>query len=185
MHTCAQHIHTSELTVYTHTTMHVHMSTHMCAQEHMCLHTRVPSALPPFHTYPSGGEGDALPHQPGGPVTQGRDRRAASRLPSGQVTCSRNTSSKKPPGLPVTLGCWGQDQPGTLGRRLGCSVPGRDYQRPWGQGCPGGRGGIGVGGPQDSWRTAGRGDSGLAPVGLHAAPQEVKVRSRSLLRLEF
>lgn len=151
----------------------------------MPTHTCVPSALPPFHTYPSGGEGDALPHQPGGPVTQGRDRRAASRLPSGQVTCSRNTSSKKPPGLPVTLGCWGQDQPGTLGRRLGCSVPGRDYQRPWGQGCPGGRGGIGVGGPQDSWRTAGRGDSGLAPVGLHAAPQEVKVRSRSLLRLEF
>lgn len=90
----------------------------------MPTHTCVPSALPPFHTYPSGGEGDALPHQPGGPVTQGRDRRAASRLPSGQVTCSRNTSSKKPPGLPVTLGCWGQDQLGHSGGASGARCQG-------------------------------------------------------------
>ena len=58
MHTCAQHIHTSELTVYTHTTMHVHMSTHMCAQEHMCLHTHVCPAPSPHSTrIPQEGRG--------------------------------------------------------------------------------------------------------------------------------
>lgn len=79
--------------------------------------------------------------QPGGPVTQGRDRRAAL-LPSGQVTCSRNTSSKETAGLPVTLCCWGQDQPGTLRE----APPGARCQERLpeavGPGCPGSRGGM-------------------------------------------
>ena len=117
-------------------------------------------------------------------MTQGGDRKAASPLPSGQVTCSRNPSSNKLPSLPVAHRNWaagGRTSLGHLGGTSGARCQGEITRGRGARAALGAREGEGWVAP----RPAGRGYSGLAPVGLHAAPQEVKVRSCSLLRLEF
>ena len=57
------------------------------------------------------------------------------------------SQTARPSSRTQELGFWGQDPPETPRRLLGRPAPGRDHQRPWGQGCPGGQGGVRGGGP--------------------------------------